>query len=516
MSTFGGLNTAYTGLVAARQGLDVVGQNIANAGTTGYTRQRVTTSAADAVTRVGMFSSGVGAGQGVSVTGIARLGSASLDAQVRASAAVAGFSAVRANSFSAVEAATNEPGKNGLSAGLAAFWAGWQDVSNSAGTAAPAGVVLSQAGALATQIGQAYGSVQAEWSTQRASVDSMVTEVNSAATQVAALNSQIRATVAAGGSANELLDKRSMLTTTIAALTGGVATDRGDGTVDVFVGGNALVSGDTAQALVAVGARTLTGTGSGTGTAGTVSIAWARPAGTPLVPATVDGGEIAGALSLLGPATFDPTTGAATGSTLADVGANYNTFATQLARSVNAVYRQSTAGPDFFAVNPGGPAALGLSVVPKTATDLSKALAAAGTAATAAAASAAAAAGAPGTGAVTSASSIADALAQLGAGKATTVDPATGLAFTSPSADWSNVVTTLAVTTRSELKGASLADITSTAAVKAQLSNASVDLDEENVNLLMFQHAYQGAARVMTAVDEMLDVLINKTGLVGR
>ena len=49
-----------------------------------------------------------------------------------------------------------------------------------------------------------------------------------------------------------------------------------------------------------------------------------------------------------------------------------------------------------------------------------------------------------------------------------------------------------------------------------QLANASVDLDEENVSLLMYQHAYQGAARVMTAVDEMLDVLINRTGLVGR
>jgi flagellar hook-associated protein 1 len=33
---------------------------------------------------------------------------------------------------------------------------------------------------------------------------------------------------------------------------------------------------------------------------------------------------------------------------------------------------------------------------------------------------------------------------------------------------------------------------------------------------VVFQHAYQGAARVLTAVDEMLDTLINKTGLVGR
>ena len=40
MSTFSGLNTAYTGLVAARQGLDVVGQNLANANTTSYKRSR--------------------------------------------------------------------------------------------------------------------------------------------------------------------------------------------------------------------------------------------------------------------------------------------------------------------------------------------------------------------------------------------------------------------------------------------------------------------------------------------
>jgi len=55
-----------------------------------------------------------------------------------------------------------------------------------------------------------------------------------------------------------------------------------------------------------------------------------------------------------------------------------------------------------------------------------------------------------------------------------------------------------------------------TSASSAQLANSSVDMDEENVNMLMFQKAYQGAARVMTAVDEMLDTLINRTGIVGR
>ncbi|MCY7287834.1 MAG: flagellar basal body protein, partial [Cryobacterium sp.] len=186
MSTFGGLNTAYTGLVAARQGLEVVGQNIANANTEGYTRQRVTTSAADAAARGGLMNSGVRPGQGVTVDGIARLGSASLDAQVRGTAAVAGYSAVRANALSAIEASMKEPGENGLSAQLQEFWAGWHDVANAAGETAPAGVLLAQAGAVTAQLAEGYQAVSAEWSSQRGSVDTMVAEINGAAGQVAA------------------------------------------------------------------------------------------------------------------------------------------------------------------------------------------------------------------------------------------------------------------------------------------------------------------------------------------
>jgi flagellar hook-associated protein 1 FlgK len=45
---------------------------------------------------------------------------------------------------------------------------------------------------------------------------------------------------------------------------------------------------------------------------------------------------------------------------------------------------------------------------------------------------------------------------------------------------------------------------------------AGVNIDEEMVNMVQFQHAYDAAARFMTSVDEMLDTLINRTGVVGR
>jgi len=45
---------------------------------------------------------------------------------------------------------------------------------------------------------------------------------------------------------------------------------------------------------------------------------------------------------------------------------------------------------------------------------------------------------------------------------------------------------------------------------------SGVSLDEEATNMIEYQHAYQAAARVITTMDEMLNTLINGTGLVGR
>ena len=70
--------------------------------------------------------------------------------------------------------------------------------------------------------------------------------------------------------------------------------------------------------------------------------------------------------------------------------------------------------------------------------------------------------------------------------------------------------------TAADVQRAKVSDAAAVAAVGAQQSVAAVDGDEETISLLTYQTAYQAAARVMTAVDEALDVLINRTGLVGR
>lgn len=469
MSTFSGLNTAFSGLVAARHGLDVVGQNISNSNTEGYTRQRVSSGSVGAPA-TGLFSTGVRAGQGVVVNGVARLGDAHLDAQVRVSLAGSGYSAVHAATLSALEGSLNEPGENGISAQLQGFWAAWQGLSNDAGGGAPAAVLLQAAKGLASQLAQGYKTAEGQWSQLRQEATTMVAEVNTAAAQVADLNAQVRKVLAAGGSANELIDQRNALVSTISALSGASMRQREDGTVDVLIGGNSLVSGDSVRPLAIAGPGRLD-----TASTDAVRVEFAHRPGT---PAGLDGGEIAGALSALAPA--------ASGGALAEAAIFYNEFAVDLAAKVNAAHSQGattdgTTGLDFFRVG-GDPAALNLTVVPVDGSGI--------------------AAGTPGAGGLNGA--VADAISQLGIGP------------DSPDTAWAGFVTQLGIETKAALQTAVLADLAASSSIGRQLSNASVDMDEENLSLLAYQHAYQGAARVITAIDEMLDTLINRTGVVGR
>ena len=211
MSTFSGLNTAMTGLNAARLAMETAGNNLANVGTAGYTRQRADFISAGPVASTGMLASRPGVGQGVALTGIARLADAHLDARVRGTVALAAQSDTRAEALSDLEGILREPGENGLSTLLNDFWAGWEDVANQPGASAPAAVLLERAKAVVNRIGQSRTEISDQWASQRQSLDTMVNDVNAAASAVAGLNAQIRASIAAGGAPNALLDQRAVL-----------------------------------------------------------------------------------------------------------------------------------------------------------------------------------------------------------------------------------------------------------------------------------------------------------------
>jgi flagellar hook-associated protein 1 FlgK len=470
VSTFGGLNAAMSGLNAARAALETAGNNIANVNTPGYTRQRADIAAIGPTATMGLLSGGPRVGQGAAIVGIARLADGQLDARVRGTGAAAGLADTRAAGLSNIEGMLREPGEQGLSALLNKFWAGWQGVANQPGGAAPAATVLESARNVATRLSSSRAELEGQWNQERSSLDSTVSELNTAAGQVAALNGSIRSVTAAGGNANELLDRRSALTTRIAELAGGTVREAGDGTIDVLVGGNALVSGTTARAVVVAGGIAMG--------AAAPTVEWAHRPGGAL---GADGGRLAGSLSLLA-----PSDGAGTGGAYAETAAALDGVARSLSDQVNAVHAGGTTadgrtGLDFFSYDAANPAA-SLAVLATGARDLAT----------------------RSPGGATLDGSNADRLSGLSG------------AAGGPDALWSSIVLGVGLSAQSEAQQSVVAAVAATSAAAQQQSGAGVSLDEENVALLAHQHAYQGAARVMTAIDEMLDTLINRTGVVGR
>lgn len=468
MSSFAGLRLAESALSAARAGMTVTGQNIANQTTPGYTRQRVDQTSLSAPGQTGLWPSGLGIGGGVGVTGVARLGDDILDARVRDALGTSGFWVARATAAGQAEDVLAEPTKDGLAANMNRFWAGWSDLANTPDPAA-AQVVLTNASVLIGQIAAGYETVSGQWKDLRGQIDGQIADVNAVAGQVAALNGQIRDALQSGRNANELIDQRNVLAQQLSTAVGATGFVEADGTLTLRIDGNALVSADSSRSLVVSGPQDLAD-------AGRITVAWADRPG---LQVSVTGGIVGGTISALAPA--------AEGGTLAAVAAAYNETATALATAVNDLHRtgvtpSGAAGGDFFALDATGPAALGLSVVPTGLDDLALA--------------------APGAGAKDT--TVADRISALGA------------SATGPSKTWSSFVTGFAVAVAGDRQRADIADMGAVAAVTAQQSNASVDGDEETINLLTYQTAYQAAARVLTAMDEALDLLINRTGLVGR
>ena len=83
MSSFSGLSTALSSLNAQRQALEVAGQNVANANTVGYTRQRADMTSVEPQTKPSLFSGGLATGTGVKVSGELRSGDIALDSALR-------------------------------------------------------------------------------------------------------------------------------------------------------------------------------------------------------------------------------------------------------------------------------------------------------------------------------------------------------------------------------------------------------------------------------------------------
>jgi len=432
--TLQGLSTALSGLLAEQEELDVTGQNIANASTTGYSRESATLETRgpiDIPSLSAVTGEGAQLGTGVTVETISRIRNAYLDAQYRSQNSSLSSASTQAETLQQAQGAFNEPSSSGLASQLSNFWTAWSTLATNPGSEAAKLTVISAGQQLATSLktlSSSLSTVSAQAGEQLASLTGASGTVDGYATQIAQLNTQIRLSEQAGQPPNEMLDRRDDLLDKLSAL-GQVTVTTGPGNSDT------VSFGDAAKPLVEGG-----------------TVNWPQT----LTAAT--GGQIGALLGLT----------AATGP-LASYQTALNSLASTLANSVNALQPKSP----FFS----GTTASTLAVTATVATLQTSAGGAAG------------------------GNELALAVAGLRGGAAEqgygALVEQVGNNVSTAQNEQTNYQATL------------------TAVSNQRQSVSGVSLDEEMTNLISFQRGYQASARTLTAMDSMLETLIEHTGVVG-
>jgi flagellar hook-associated protein 1 len=462
-----GLNTALSGLRAAQQQLDIAAHNVANASTPGYSRQRATIVAAPPFALPAFNRSGLPGqlGTGVQIVSVSRIRDAFLDVQINQQQAGAGYWTAREGTLSAVESAFPEPSGSGLGTVMSQFFSAWEDVASDPSSSAARTAVLAQAQTLASRFSRDAGQLATLVSDTDNQVGNAVAEINDLATRIASLNKQIQGIVVAGDHANDLEDQRDQLLEQLNQIVPTQNVRQPDGTVQVLIGGTDLVDHDRTRQITLV-----------------------DDAAGHNVPTWSTGGAVDATSGKLGALIELRDT------TLTGYQSSLNTLAKQVADAVNTAHQSgvdATGAPGLalFTYAAGNEAA-SLAVNPAVGSDPSKIVTSASAAT-------------PGD------SSIAAQIAGL------RTSAVFGSGSQTPSDAYAAFIGQMGTDCRQSAELASNQGFVVQQLQARRESTSGVSLDEEAADVMRYQQAYSACARVITAIDDMLNQLINSTGRVG-
>jgi flagellar hook-associated protein 1 FlgK len=457
---FGLMNVAQSALYTQQKAIDVTGNNIANVNTPGYTRQRL-----NFVQKQPMISGTQLLGTGVtSEKGIQRFYDQFVSGQLNSQNQDLGRWEAQEDALQKIELMFDEATGFGLSNAMSEYWNAWQDVANQ-----PAGVVertsLVSAGQyMADTFNQMSESLATLSEDIDLHVDSIVDGINTMAEQIAELNNKITQQEINGHNANTLRDERDQLVFNLSELIDVQSFENGDGQLSVMVGnGKPLVEGTSTWSL------------STADNAGVQNVLWQDSSGaTTDITTQIDSGELKGWIE-------------SRDVMLTDYASRLDALASTMISEVNALHSTgttldsvTTTGVDFFNGSDAGTIAVNTTIVANT--DLI----------------AAAAAGGALPGDNTNAISIVNLQndSTLMAGNST----------------FDGFYNALVGNIGADVQAAGINRDHQTTMVHS-LENyrqeiSGVSLDEEMVNLIQFQHAYNAAAKMINAADEMLDSLM--------
>lgn len=459
---FRALEIGISSLMASQRGIDVTSQNIANINTPGYQRQRA--NLRELAGPSGVVNPPI-LGQGVYAESVDRIVTPFVDGQMRRQKGISADATLTQDMLRDIESVLNEPSGTGIASALDDFWQSWQDLSLAPGEQASRISVLQSGHRLTATLSETHAFLESLHGNLDTRVVSEVDHINGIASEIAQINLEIiRANAVGGGpgSANPLEQRRDALLFDLAEITDYRVSFDDTGMSRIVVGNQALVDESGAQP-VEIG-----------------------PGGKPVWG--INGSPFksnSGRMNAL--AEMKDTT-------LPDYMDQLNSLAMGIRDQVNAIHRtgygaDNSTGLDFFvgadvstlAVDP----ALEASPLSVATSDQPGAI---------------------------GNNAIALAMGQLSTDLSMGGPPAT-LSF---NAYFRSTISSLGMETQNAQVSSESSQAILNHLTDRRQAISGVSMDEEIAELLSFEKAFQAGGRIINVVDEMLDQVINRMGLVGR
>lgn len=214
MNLFGTLNTATTGLGVNEMALQTTSHNIANANNPAYSRQRV-----DIQTMPAMHFAGIGdLGMGAKAGSVQRIADSFVQGQLNQVGGTLNSYSERANVLSQLEGYYNEPSATGILSQIDKMNAAWTNFANDPSVSGIQTTVVGATQTTANSINQLANNMQNLQSNTVSTVAKNALDFNQTITQLDTLNKQIYKMTQAGDQPNDLLDTRDQVIQKLAGM----------------------------------------------------------------------------------------------------------------------------------------------------------------------------------------------------------------------------------------------------------------------------------------------------------
>ncbi len=232
-------------MTAAQTALQTTSHNVSNMNTPGYSRQRVNLQADNPYNYTGVGQLGTG----VKMSGVVRVVDDYVTKQIQDETSSYSRHATKSDALSQLEMIFDEPSETGLSAGFSRVYAAWNYLGSSPELATAKTMVSQESQTLTDTIKQMANQIEGLEGDTLYSIEKDVLDFNEKVGQLSTLNKQIFNVVIKGQTPNDLLDQRDRLTTELASIADVTITyDKFQG-VKLELDGNPVLEGETIQKL---------------------------------------------------------------------------------------------------------------------------------------------------------------------------------------------------------------------------------------------------------------------------